>query len=290
MLAPLLVTSSLYGAQAPSFNIYQPQQSMEQGANITPDAARELESQLDKNPEDLVARAKLIGYYYYQWMKPGEAAARAARRKHILWLIEHHPDSPVLNLAEVSIEETGNSLADPDTYQQARKLWLSQMEAHKNNAALLGNLSKFFQMTDKPLAESALLQAKAIQPHNGEWDWRLGYLYGMAILGVDALGLNGQPTSVDEIAATSPFAAKSRKALAESKSATMLAVAASILWRYGTMLAPTEVGKLEWLDEAAKLARQAKSAEPDNASWGQFLQQIESYRVQVLSPAPKPVK
>src|SRR6266478_5155459 len=284
---PFLMSLPLWGAQARTLTLFQPQQLMEQGSHLGPAAAQELEAQIEKNPEDLTARTKLIGYYYYQWMQPGEEAAKAGRRKHILWLIEHHPDSPILNLAEIPIEEAGNSLADPEAYKQARQLWLSQMEARKTDAAMLGNLAKFFQMTDKNLAESALLQAKAVQPNNAQWDWQLGYLYGMGILGVDALGVNGQPTSVDPIAAAGPFAAKARKALAESKSGTMLAVAASILWRYGTMLAPLERVKLEWVDDAIKLVQQAKAADPTNPSWPQFLAQLLAFRQQVESPAPK---
>lgn len=287
---PLLLNLPLWGFQARQLTFFQPQQLMEQGSNLGRGAAQELEAQLEKNPEDLAARAKLIGYYYYQWMQPGEEATKAARRKHILWLIEHHPDSPILNLAEVAIEDTGNSLADPEGFKQARQLWVSQMEARKTDVAMLGNLAKFFQMTDKNLAESALLQAKAAQPQNAQWDWQLGYLYGMGILGVDALGLNGQPTSVDPIAASGPFAVKSRKALAESKSGTMLAVAAQIMWRYGTMLAPTGDGKLDWLEEAAKLIRQAKDTEPNNPAWPQFLLQLEASRRQAITPAPKLAK
>jgi hypothetical protein len=277
-------------AQSRSLTILQPQQLMQEGSNLGPGAAQELEAEIDKNPEDLAARTKLIGYYYYQWMQPGEEGAKAGRRKHILWLIEHHPDSPILSLAEVPIEEFGNSLADPEGYKQARQLWLAQREARKTDAFTLLNLAKFFQMSDKNLAESALLQAKALQPQNAQWDWQLGYLYGMGVLGVDALGLNGQPTSVDPIAASGPFAKKSRKALAESRSPTMLAIAAQILWRYGTMLAPTGSGKLDWLDESAKLVQQAKLADPNNPNWPQFLAQIEAYRRQVVAPAPKLAK
>ncbi len=275
------------GAQIRGLPIMQPEQWMEKGAELSPDAAQALETQLEKTPDDLAARAQLLGFYYYQWMKPGEAAARAARRRHILWLIEHHPDSPVLGLAEAPIEESGNSLADPEGYRMARQLWLSQLEARKSDATLRGNIAKFFQMTDKDLALKAALEAKAIQPQNTEWDWRLGYLYGMGVLGVDALGLNGQPTSVDLIAATGPFAQLSRKALTETTSGTTLSIAAQLLWRYGTMLAPTQKGKLEWLDEAEKLIERAKSIEPRNPGWPQFLRQLEMSRQEVLSPAPK---
>ena len=288
----LLVLANLppAGAQTRTLTILSPEQMVQQGANLSQAAAQALEAQLEKNPEDLTARAKLLGYYWYGWMKPGEAAAKAARRRHILWLIEHHPDSPVTGLEEAAIAESGNSLVDPEGYQQAREKWLALREANPGNAPLLGNLAKFFQFSDKNLAESALLQAHAAQPQNAEWDWRLGYLYAMGILGVDALGVNGQPTSADPFAASGPFAAKARKALAGSNSGTMLAVAASMLWRYGTMLAPTERGKMEYLEDAIKLVRQAKSAEPANPSWPQFLAQLQAFKLQVQSPAPKPAK
>jgi hypothetical protein len=284
----ILALPLLVGAQTRPVTILSPEQLVQQGANLSRGAALELEAQLEKNPEDLTARAKLLGYYWYQWMQPGEAAAKAARRRHVLWLIEHHPESPVTGLEEAALSETGNALIDPEGYKQARQMWLSLMEAKRGNPYLLGNLAKFFQMSDKPLAESALLQAKAMQPENGEWDWRLGYLYSMGILGVDALGVNGQPTSADPFAASGPFAAQARKALAASTSGTMLAVAASMLWRYGTMLAPTERGKLEYVDDAIQLVQQAKSAEPTNPSWPQFLAQLQAFKLQVQSPAPKP--
>src|SRR5580700_8226148 len=117
------------GAQIRGLPIMQPEQWMEKGAELSPDAAQALETQLEKTPDDLAARAQLLGFYYYQWMKPGEAASRAARRRHILWLIENHPESPVLGLAEAPIEETGNSLADAEGYRLAREAWLKQMEA-----------------------------------------------------------------------------------------------------------------------------------------------------------------
>jgi hypothetical protein len=283
----LLAALPLCSAQTHGLSYQQPEQIMEQGANIGAAEAHSLEAQLEKSPHDLIARTKLLGYYYYAWMQPGEEAARAARRKHILWLIENHPESPILALAEVTIEDRGNSLADPDGYHQARQLWLSQMESKKDNVQVLGNAARFFQMTDKNLAESILLRAQALQPYNKEWDWRLGYLYGMGILGVDALGLNGQPTSVDPILAAGPFAAKSRQALAATKSGTMLAMAAQILWRYGTMLSTSGEGKLTWLDQAIQLIEQARAAEPSNPSWPQYLRQLQASQQEAATPAPK---
>src|SRR5260370_17919444 len=134
----ILALPLLVGAQTRQVKILSPEQLVQQGANLSRSAAQELEAQLEKNPEDLTARAKLLGYYWYQWMQPGEAATKAARHRHILWLIEHHPDSPVTGLEEAAIAETGNALLDPEGYQQARRLGLSLMEAKKDNPAVLG--------------------------------------------------------------------------------------------------------------------------------------------------------
>jgi hypothetical protein len=101
------------------------------------------------------------------------------------------------------------------------------------------------------------------------------------------LGLNGQPTSVDPILAAGPFAAKSRKALAATKSGTMLAMAAQILWRYGTMLSTSGEGKLTWLDQARQLIEQAQAAEPNNPSWAQYLRQMQASQREAVTPAPK---
>jgi hypothetical protein len=286
-LAPalsLLLLLPLVTAQTITLN-FGAEQLIEQGAKLNAAAAQELEATVEKNPNDLTARAKLLGYYYYQWMQPGEVAAKAARRRHILWLIDRQPEAPVTGVNEAVLDRAGNALSDEEGYDQARKLWLGHFDSPTITAAALGNLARFFQMTDKNLAEKALLRARVMQPQNGEWNWRLGYLYAMGILGVDGLGLNGQPTSVDPFAQQGPFAARSRKALAESTNGTMLAIAASIIWRYGTMLAPSEKVKVDYVDMAIQFVQQARSAEPANPSWPQFLAQLQAYRRQVFSPA-----
>ena len=65
MAVPLLVSLPLCGAQTRPLAILSPEQLVQQGANLSRGAARQLEAQLEKNPEDLTARAKLLGYYWY---------------------------------------------------------------------------------------------------------------------------------------------------------------------------------------------------------------------------------
>jgi len=285
----LLLPIPVWSAQATIPNLRSPEQFVQMGAAMSQSAAQDLEAQLERNPEDLAARARLLGFYYYQWMKPGAAVAKASRRRHILWLIEHHPESPLTGVTEAAIDQTGENMADPEGYTQARKLWLALMNGGSASPPALGNLAKFFQIVDNDLAEKALLKALAMQPASWEWQQRLGYLYSMGILGIATLGLNGQPTSIDPYAADGPFAAKSRKALAESTSGAMLSTAASNLWRYGTILTPSAKHKLGYMDQAIQLMQRAKVVEPTNPNWTVVLTQMESYRRQIES-APVPGK
>src|SRR6266550_3301578 len=128
-LAAALSLLSLCTAQVITFQ--RPEQLVEQGAKLGREAAQDLETALEGNPEDLAARAKLLGYYYYQWMQPGEAATKAARRRHILWLIGHHPEAPLAGLSEAALDQGGNALADEEGYQEARKLWLALLNSGK---------------------------------------------------------------------------------------------------------------------------------------------------------------
>ena len=184
VVLPTLALSLCAFAQTarPTFSL---EQHVQLGGSMTPAAAGQIEAQLEKNPHDILARAKLLGYYYYQWMQVGERDAKAARQRHILWTIQQQPDSPLAGLYEATIDPRGHSLADAEGYDKARQLWLERMESKPPSAPALGNAAKFFQLFDKELAEKALQRALEIDPRNGEWHWRLGYLYAIGILGID---------------------------------------------------------------------------------------------------------
>lgn len=254
----------------------------QQGAALDRDAAEELERQLTRNPHDLAARAKLLGYYFYQWMAVGEEAAKAARARHILWLIEHHPEAPVTAIYEAAIDPRGHQLADPAAYEKAQQLWAPQAES--NNPRVLANMARFYQLNDRELAEKLLLKAMELEPQNGEWEWRLGFLYGLGILGVDGLAFNGQPTSIDPLAKNGPFAAHAKRQLETLRSPMVLAVAGNTLYRYGSILAPTPQARVEFIADAERLFRRAQSLEPNNPTWAQLVQQLQNMKTQMTAP------
>lgn len=134
-----------------------PADFVEQGAALSKANARQLESALKSLPYDFPTRARLLGYYFHNGLTAfGRAATIAARRRHILWLIEIHPDSPVAALPEAMIDPQDHELADPEGYQQAKALWLAQTEARKDDAAVRQNARTFLMRHDAETAEDLL--------------------------------------------------------------------------------------------------------------------------------------
>jgi len=74
------------GAQKAEENIWE---LTKRGMNLSIQEARDLEHKLLENPKDLSTRSLLLAYYFGK----SEAPMVEARQKHILWIIENHPDS-----------------------------------------------------------------------------------------------------------------------------------------------------------------------------------------------------
>lgn len=130
---------------------------VQQGRALTKANARQLETALKTLPYDFPTRARLLGFYFHNGLDSlGPAATVKARRRHILWLIENHPESEVAGLPEAIIEPDGHQLADEEGYRRAKQLWLRQAEKQKDNPAVRRNAARFLQPDDKANAEDLL--------------------------------------------------------------------------------------------------------------------------------------
>ena len=162
-----------------------------------------------------------------------------------------------------------------------REALYTKIEAHPQNSRILGNAARFLQLSDRVTAEQLLLKAQQLDPASGEWAWRLGFLYGIGVLGVDGPAFNGQPASVDPLEREGPFALKARKELDSSKNPMLLAVAGNVIARYGT--APSEGDRVSHLEDAEQLYVRAQMLDPNNPSRKQMLQQTRAWRAQMQS-------
>ena len=196
-----------------------------------------LEAALQKNPEDLEARGKLLTFYRFGGPKgtPWNEAV-SARRRHILWMIEHHPDG-----YRFDGWGTIDPRYDPDGFAQAKKLWLAATAKPDVDLKILSNAVYFFARTDKPLAEQQLLRGQKRDPggpqprakdnvYYASWSSRLGSLYASAIVGM----IDPIQATTSEAEARSPFAQEARSKLDASADAAMLQAAGwDLVQRYG---------------------------------------------------------
>jgi len=206
-----------------------------QGRQLTQQAAQTLENQLKKAAEDLSIRARLLGYYFTVAKRQiGVEATVAARRRHITWLIEHHPESQLAGLPEATLDIAGHDLADPAGYEQARQLWMRQMES--KDVHVLRNAAFFFKVPDKPLAEKALLRLQSLEPANPQNVQQLAFLYSMSILGVGRMSNTGIPTGWSAAEANSEFARVAREKVEKSSDPELVAMVGSLVGMQSMML------------------------------------------------------
>ena len=161
----------------------------QQAQAMTLEEAGTLERALEQNPEDMVAREKLLTFY--RWTGKNQQpwnANVAARRRHALWLIRHHPDSDLVWSVRLSKRE------DPEGYAQGRAIWLAAIDPRDVSEKTLSHAAWFFEESEKQMAENILLRAKAQYPggprprtangiYYSPWSARLGELYASAMAG-----------------------------------------------------------------------------------------------------------
>ncbi len=141
------------------------------GRNITEDEAAVLEWQLGESPEDLSARARLVGYYHGQQFL--NDAARAKHVEHVLWLIRNAPEANLLASPEVLILE---ALA-ADGHAKGKDAWSSHLENDPDNLRILKHAAHFFRLDDRKLAIQLLTHAQSLDREDPDWAKELGQLH-----------------------------------------------------------------------------------------------------------------
>jgi beta-lactamase regulating signal transducer with metallopeptidase domain len=205
---------------------------------------RDLEASLKTNPENLDALKKLLEFYVpirskvggeeIKWAPVctqviGENECIAARRLHILWLIEHHPERKLAGEWEARIFPTTlDPLADPTGYAQAKKLWLEKTSPANASIEVLRNAAWFFEVADKPLAEKMMLRAQSLDP-KGHWFNSLGRLYALVLVGSNSSTPGNAVGTVSMEDAHGHYAQEIRKKLSETTDVDLLAGTAEYL-------------------------------------------------------------
>jgi BlaR1 peptidase M56 len=245
-------------------------------ANVDWDAGpgplESLEAAVRKNPDDLdVVQRFLVGYWVLYAPRPVsgwgnplisnkivDTRLLAARRAHILRLVEHHPDSELAGavVARMFLKDLEPFFpGDPIGYSQAKALWLEHARRPGANAVVLGHAADFLEAADKPVAEQMLLRARALDP-NGPWTARLGRLYAIALVGSVTIAGRSSLRTLSVGEPRSSYGQVVRRNLGESTDDVLLTAAGWFLARAGGWRPGIDFDPRFWAESCFKRALQ----------------------------------
>jgi thiol-disulfide isomerase/thioredoxin len=201
-----------------------------------PEEAAQVEKALEANPDDLAARDRLL--LYYSTRDPVTDAIRAARRRHILWLIEHHPAHGVHNTFVELIPPPPNPLADPEGEAEAAQLWRRQALRTDASPWAISHAVYFLYFHDRKFALQVLEEARRRNPSDAALAWAKGVEDALTITGATAVDTNGTAARFDTAIADSPAAGTAREELRITANSDLLSAAAdSILKQFRPLFA-----------------------------------------------------
>jgi hypothetical protein len=132
-----------------------------EGALMTKAEADSLEHLLTDTPDDVDARAKLIGYYFCHYTCCEQAHLN--RVQHIAWILKYLPAYDRDSSSFMSIDAR-----DSDAYLKLENILKEQLAQYSDNAAVISNIAGIIRMYDPVQAESLYIRALEISP-NDSW-------------------------------------------------------------------------------------------------------------------------
>ncbi len=222
-------------------------------------------------------RVTLVNLYFQQRSIEG-------RRRHVLWLIENHPEVAQLVSPPASLDRYAQ-LPDPIGFAKAGQLWREQAAKPDASPKAISNAIRFFRFEDRAESISALEAGERANPADPDLaGWR-GTLDAMTIGGVimTAPGAYGS----DHATQRSPEALRARKEIDSSSNAKLIGGAAQELTdRYFVFADAPALNGEDALDLAEKWLLRARDLEPENGEWKNYLSRVYE-REAALTADPK---
>jgi TonB family protein len=148
-------------------------QLLVEGKDLSPAAARNLEASLEKKPDDIAARLRLIGYY----------AGRTERMRHILWLVARRPDHELFSWPEMYSSAAGAAPSNPEGFEQWKRAWLDQLSRSGEDGLILFNAAcSLGIVSDRAEFEEMTRKGRNPAPRAEEWSKALGEMYATVVV------------------------------------------------------------------------------------------------------------
>ena len=146
------------------------------GRQLSAEKVQSLEKQVERDPQDITSRTKLLGYYFGKSYQ--DPSARKAKQKHVLWLIVNSPESEVLGTPYGELD----GILDSEAYVQGKKAWLAHLKKQPNSLKVLEHSADFFRQSDRELSQKSLEKARSLDMDNPKWPNALGHLYSLDLI------------------------------------------------------------------------------------------------------------
>jgi hypothetical protein len=230
------------------------------GRSLSRSAALEVEQKLSKRPTDLIVRTRLIAFYTLSnEIEPTEAIP--ARRKHLLWLAQEHPDSWLWSQRSygTAVYMKGGRLPDAEGFQDIRNVWLKHLSS-KSDSKIIENAASFLQLGDRQTALALIRQM-----HNSRY---LGTTFALTLLGVTARDFDtGEPLAADPGARDSELGKQIMLELEQAADPQLVGGAGFWLSRDGAMLWIKGYRDWDYSQLAKSLLARARTLEPTRLDW-----------------------
>jgi tetratricopeptide (TPR) repeat protein/thiol-disulfide isomerase/thioredoxin len=231
--------------------------------------AENVESESAAHPDDVSLRVQLIRYYF---QPTGQTTGRVKplRRKHIVWMIEHHPENSVLLEPAAFIGKSGQSFVDPDAFAEAEAAWRTNIAGSKPLLAdAYANGAQFFKTSDPTLARQLIEKGLKLYPGNAAILSEKGTLLAYAIARVKILDAYGHASAFDTDPKEGPDASRARKELELATDANLLGGAAQALLQQTYTMYSTDLAdrRKAIQDLAPRLYQRAMEIDPNNQRW-----------------------
>lgn len=145
------------------------------GGKLKKRKADSLERRIQKKPDDVKARAQVMGY----WLRLGLANAEAGEhedaaeryRQHLLWVIRNAPRSVLASIPPCGL--CGQSL------DEARQLWDHHISSSPDDLRLLSNAVLFCRFYDMERGVALCNQGRELDPTGSYWPENLAEMHSL---------------------------------------------------------------------------------------------------------------
>jgi hypothetical protein len=233
----------------------------------------QMEKAIADRPDAIQPRVNLLQNLLNRGVPLPPEKVRETRRRHILWLIEHHPEAANFAEPALLLADRGR-LADPAGSAEAVVLWKALAADPSSKPEVVANAAIYLRALDVRAALSIL----DAHPDSPVLSRARGMVDGAAVVGLSGIGQNAQFGSSATLR-SSPEAKAARTEIDSSWNAYLVGKAGAVLISAGGQIeVPFDLtfGDDDALTLGERWLRRAIELDPSNGEWkpplGQALQ------------------